>query len=146
MAFEVFDKRQSSLAKAPTVTIQKRGLMSLNRAAYNMINAPATVELLYYRDANIVGIRAASEDMPHAYSVRSQGDRATGPAIVAGTAFCQFYGIDTTISRRWTPAVTEGILCVDLSTPGAEIIGNRTPRSVKNVTATATTAATKGVD
>jgi hypothetical protein len=50
MAFEVFDKRQAPLAKAPAVTIQRRGLMSLNRAAYNMINEPSTVELLYDRD------------------------------------------------------------------------------------------------
>jgi len=50
MAFEVFDKRQAPLGKAPAVTIQRRGLMSLNRAAYNMINEPSTVELLYDRD------------------------------------------------------------------------------------------------
>ena len=30
MPFEVFDKRMTPLAKAPAVTIQKRGVISLN--------------------------------------------------------------------------------------------------------------------
>lgn len=125
MAFEVFDKRQSPLAKAPTITIQRRGLMSMNRAAFNLIGAPSTVELLYDRDAHVVGIRPASEDVPHAYSVRFQGDKETGPVVIAGTAFCQFYDIDTETSRRWTPSVSGGILCIDLTQPGTTVVGNR---------------------
>lgn len=125
MAFEVFDKRQSPLAKAPTVTIQRRGLMSMNRAAYNLIGAPTAVELLYDREADVIGFRPAKDDVPHAYSVRSQSDKETGPVAIAGTAFCQFYKINTEVSRRWTPTVSDGILRVDLTQAGTKIIGNR---------------------
>ncbi|NKT46166.1 hypothetical protein GS908_01205 [Rhodococcus hoagii] len=40
MAFEVFDKRMSPLAKAPSVTIQKRGIFSINKAAHALIGEP----------------------------------------------------------------------------------------------------------
>ena len=36
--FEVFDKRMTPLAKAPSVTIQRRGVISLNRVAHDLIN------------------------------------------------------------------------------------------------------------
>ena len=36
------------------------------------------------------------------------------------------YGIDTTATRRWKPFVEDGMLCVDLSTEGTVITGNRT--------------------
>lgn len=134
MAFEVFDKRQAPLAKAPAVTIQKRGLMSLNRAAFSLIGNPSTVELLYDRESDVVGIRPAADNVPHAYSVRLGKD--TGPVMVAGTAFCQFYRIDTTTSRRWTPTVADGVLCVDLRKQGVEIVGNRAARASKGATGT----------
>jgi hypothetical protein len=126
MAFEVFDKRLTPLTKAPVVTIQKRGVMSLNRAAHALIGEAATVELLYDRDEQLVGIRPVSDDVPHAYPVRPQATtKQTGPLLIAGTAFVQYYDIDTSISRRWTPTVRDGVLCVDLKEPGTPIVGNR---------------------
>lgn len=126
MAFEVFDKRQAALGKAPSVTIQKRGLLSLNRAAHALIGAPDTIELLYDKDERVVGIRPVADDVPHGYTVRPQSNtKATGPVIIAGTAFTQYYSIDTATSRRWTPTVHEGILCIDLKEPGTALIGNR---------------------
>jgi hypothetical protein len=126
MAFEVFDKRQTTRSKAPLVTIQKRGVISFNRAAHALIDEAEMVELLYDRDDEIVGIRPVSNDVPHGYPVRAQSaTRSTGPLLIAGTAFVQYYGIDTTMSRRWTPYMRGDVLCIDLSTPGTPIIGNR---------------------
>lgn len=130
MAFEVFDKRLTPLTKAPTVTIQKRGVMSLNRAAHALIGDADTVELLYDRDERVVGIRPTSDDVPHAYPVRPQSaNKATGPLLIAGTAFVQYYGIDTTTSRRWSPTVQDGILCIDLKEGGTPIVGNRSSKT-----------------
>lgn len=131
MAFEVFDKRFAPLQRAPAVTIQKRGIISLNQAAHALIGSPKVVELLYDRDEKIVGIRPSSEDVPHAYAFRPQGGVAKGetaPVVVAGTAFVQYYGIDVTVSRRWTPNLQDGILCVDLKEPGTPVVGNRKPK------------------
>ncbi|MEU0521717.1 hypothetical protein [Streptosporangium sp. NPDC006007] len=129
MGFEVFEKRMAPLGKAPSVTIQKRGLFSLNRAAHALMGAPKTVELLYDRSERIVGLRPIDEDAPHAYILRPQSSvKDTGPLLLAGTAFTTFYGIDTTVSRRWTPTMEDGILCIDLKKHGVEIIGNRGAR------------------
>ena len=126
MAFEVFDKRLTPLTKAPVITIQKRGIMSLNRAAHALIGEPKVVELLYDRDEKVIGIRPVSDDVPHGYPVRPQSTtKSSGPLLIAGTAFVQYYDIDTTTSRRWTPTVRDNILCVDLKEPGTPIVGNR---------------------
>lgn len=126
MPFEVFDKRMTPLAKAPSVTIQRKGIISINRAAYSLLGSPKAVELLYDKERRIVGLRAADDSVPHAYEVRAQSSaKATGPLIVAGTAFTNFYGIDTTTSKRWTPYMEENVLCINLTSKGVEIVGNR---------------------
>lgn len=129
MGFEVFEKRMAPLGKAPSVTIQKRGLFSLNRAAHALLGEPKTVELLYDRAERVVGLRPINEDAPHAYALRPQSSaRDTGPLLLAGTAFTTYYGIDTSVSRRWVPKMQDDILCIDLKEPGVEIIGNRGSR------------------
>lgn len=128
MAFEVFDKRNTSLRRAPSVSIQKRGVISINRAAYTLMDAPECVELLYDRVIAVVGIRGVGDDVPHGYAVRGAGRRAgTGPVMVAGSAFTAFYNIDTTVSRRYPARMDDGVLCIDLDA-GTEIIGNRARR------------------
>ena len=126
MPFEVFDKRMTPLAKAPSVTIQKRGVISLNKAAHDLIDNAQTVELLYDRDRQVMAVRGTDDSSPHAYAVRSASKRGPGQAVVSATAFTAHYGIDTTDTRRWKPFVEDGMLCVDLSQEGTVITGNRT--------------------
>ena len=126
MPFEVFDKRMTPLAKAPSVTIQKRGVISLNKAAHELVDSAETVELLYDRDRQVMALRAADDSSPHAYAVRNGSRRGPGQAIISATAFTQHYGIDTSHTRRWKPFVEDGMLCVDLTIEGTVITGNRT--------------------
>ncbi|MGY2151363.1 hypothetical protein ACW9HM_18005 [Nocardia gipuzkoensis] len=127
MGFEVFSKKMAPLAKAPSVTIQKRGIFSINKAAHDMIGSPETVELLYDRENQIVALRQS--DQAHAYGLRQQSSRSdTGQVVLSATAFTQYYDIDTSISRRYKPYLHEGMLCIDLKGPSAEVVGNRTKR------------------
>lgn len=126
MPFEVFDKRMTPLAKAPSVTIQKRGVISLNKAAHDLIGNAETVELLYDRERQVMAVRATDDSSPHAYAVRNGSKRGPGQTIVSATAFTAHYGIDTTATRRWKPFMEDGMLCVDLSEEGTVITGNRT--------------------
>ena len=126
MPFEVFDKRMTPLAKAPSVTIQKRGVISLNKAAHDLVGNAETVELLYDRDRQVMALRATDDSSPNAYAVRSGSKRGPGQAIVSATAFTAHYGINTTATRRWKPFVEDGMLCVDLTEEGIVITGNRT--------------------
>ena len=126
MPFEVFDRRMTPLATAPSVTIQKRGVISLNKAAHDLVDNAETVELLYDRDRQVMALRAADVSSPHAYAVRSGSKHGPGQAIVSATAFTAHYGIDTTATRRWKPFVEDGMPCVDLTEQGIVITGNRT--------------------
>jgi hypothetical protein len=114
------------LSKKPFVTIQKRGTVSLNAAAYAAMGSPEAVDLLYDATEKIMGFRpvdsAASE---HAYPLRAQNHKDVGPYIVSGTAFVNYYGIDTTVSRRWIAEVLDGVLCIDLKQEGTVVTSNR---------------------
>ncbi len=130
MSFEVFTRRLAPLGKTPSFTIQKRGTLSLNRSAYALLGEPEAVELLYDRDNSVVGMRPVGSDGPHAYPFRPLSkpradDEDRGPVVVAGTAFTQYYGIDTTVSRRWVPEMHDGVLCVDLKQEGTVATSNR---------------------
>ncbi|MGR0320420.1 hypothetical protein [Agromyces sp. ZXT2-3] len=126
MGFEVFDKRMAPLAKAPSVTIQKRGIFSINKAAHKLIGEAESVELLFDREENIIALRPSQE--PHAYQIRPASNRDTGQMIMSATAFTQYYDIDTTVSRRYKPIERDGMLWVDLNGPSAEVVGNRAKR------------------
>ncbi|OAN41133.1 MULTISPECIES: hypothetical protein [Microbacterium] len=124
MPFEVFDKRMAPLAKAPSVTIQKRGIFSINKAAHKLIGEPDTVELLFDKERDVIALRPSTES--HAYTIRPQSARDTGQVIVSATAFTQYYDIDTLVSRRYKPFEEDGMLLIDLRGPSVEIKGNRT--------------------
>jgi hypothetical protein len=101
-------------------------VISLNKAAHNPVDNAETVGLLYGRDGQVMALRAADDSSPHAYAVRNGSTRGPGQAIVSATAFTAHYGIDTTATKRWKPFVEDGMLCVDLTTEGTVITGNRT--------------------
>lgn len=112
--FETFTKRMVPLTKTPTVTVQRnKGIMSLNKAAHAAMGEPSAVELLYDQAEQIIGIRGVSEDVAHAYPVRSVGKEAT-TFVIAGTAFTKYYGINTDESRRYVAGLVDDVLCVYL--------------------------------
>jgi hypothetical protein len=122
--FETFTKRLVPLENRPYVTIQKRGTISINQAAFDALGEPQAVELLYAPSERIVGLRAVPSSAEHAYPVRTAGPSGHS-YLIAGTAFTKHYGIDTELSRRWPADVQDGLLAVDLNHPGTEVTGNR---------------------
>ena len=127
MAFKVFEKGSAPVATIPSVTLQKRGLISLNRAAFNLIGAPEAVELLWDEERRVIGLRAAPIDRPNAYPARPQSSKSVrGPVLIGGSLFTRFIGLDTSEAHRWAPTVEDEILCIDLKTPGQPVHSNRT--------------------
>jgi hypothetical protein len=116
------------LAEKPYVTVQKRGNMTLNRSAHAALGEPTAVELLYDREAQIIGFRAVDEGVEHAYPLRPQGGKDTGPFILAGMAFTKYYGINTTQARRFAATMDGDVLCIDISQPGTVVTSNRNGR------------------
>jgi hypothetical protein len=126
MGFEVFTKRMIPLANQPYVTVQKRGTISMNKSAHALLGDPDAVELLYDADAKVMGFRAVPETVEHAYAIRAMGGKAASTTyMVSGRAFFRYYDIDTDEARRYPAALTDGVLCVDLSQPGTVVTSNR---------------------
>jgi hypothetical protein len=124
--FEVFTKRLVPLVKQAAVTIQKRGTMSVNRAAFVAMGEPEAIELLYDPTEKIIGMRPVPAETEHAYPVRAQSSKKEdGPYLVAGTAFTRYYGIDTTVSKRWPVEMQDDVLCLDLKQQGTIVTSNR---------------------
>lgn len=129
MGFIVYEKGSAPIATVPSVTVQKRGLISINRAAFALMEKPAAVELLWDPDRRIIGLRPVPIESPNAYPVRPQVANAErGPLLIAGNLFTKFIGLDTDEAHRWTPYMEAGILCLDLSKPGAKVNSNRNAR------------------
>jgi len=130
MGFEVFEKSSAPIATVPAATIQKRGLISLNRSAYQALGNPEAVELLWDAERKIIGFRPAPLENPNAYPARPQSTKSDrGPVLIAGNLFTRYIGLDTTEARRWVPTVEDGILCIDLNTPGQRVTSNRSRAS-----------------
>lgn len=123
--FEVFNRRMVASSNAPWVTIQKRGAISLNKAAFDALGAPPAVELLYDRTAHIVGLRPAEAGAPHAYLLRQAAGPGHGPYVVSAIAFTKFYEINTDQSMRWGALVIDGVLCVELDSIATPVTSNR---------------------
>ena len=134
MAFEVFKKGSAPISSVPSVTVQKRGLISMNRSAHVLIGAPEAVELLWDPDRKVIGIRPTDLSNPNAYPARAQGSKSErGPFLIAGALFAQYIGMDTTVAMRWVPTVEDDILCIDVSQPGQEATSNRGRRQKPTV-------------
>ena len=127
--FETFTRRLAPLGNCPYVTIQKRGILSLNRIAFMALGAPAAVELLYNRTDQVVAIKGASIEVPHAHALRAVG-RATVPNtyVLAAMSFLQHYGIASTKSLRREAGVSDGVLLIDLKVEGTLVTSNRSAR------------------
>lgn len=132
--FETFVKGVSTRSKKPTVTMQRRGIMSFNPAAYEALGSPETVELLYSSARKMIAVRPVdASQASHAITMRGVGGKAAakngkGAMLLAATAFCQAYDIDTTETVRRDVEVSDGVLVIDLNDPGVTIRGNRSPR------------------
>lgn len=126
MGFEVFEKGSAPVSSVPSVTIQKRGLFSLNDAAYRLIGEPTFIEFLWDPKERLIALRPTDESNLNGYPARRQNSRkGTGPVLIAGTMFSKFIEIDTTSARRWTPTKQDSMLVIDLKEEGNLVISNR---------------------
>jgi len=110
--WEAFTRRATPVVSGPLVTIQKRGTISLNRAAHELLGAPPAVELLFDVDEHVIGFRPVDPGVHHAYPVRKQPSSFS--YLVAGQAFAKYYGIPIGETRRYTAAMIGDVLAIDL--------------------------------
>jgi hypothetical protein len=141
MGFVVYEKGSAPVATVPAVTVQKGGLIALNRAAYALIGDPEAVELLWDADRKVIGLRPSELTNPNAYPARPQSANSTkGPVMVAGRKYTQFIGMDTSRALRWIPTIEGEILCIDISKPGQVASSNRSAKADREKTSSAPVA------
>lgn len=104
----------------PQITIQRRGTLALNCAAFEVLRSPAAVELLFDADRQIVGLRASATTAVNAYPVRGVGKPASR-YLIAGAAFTKYHGIATDMARSWYANLQDAILCIDLTTAASNL-------------------------
>ena len=99
--FEEFARSapRDSGREAPMFTLQARGLLSLNHAAFRALGEPEAVTLLYDADEHIVALRRSAKTHPNAYRVRKQ--QPAQSYLVGAQAFTAHYGIPTPRARRF---------------------------------------------
>ncbi len=123
---ERYRRGSSPVIDKPAVTVQMRGNLSLNKAAYDALGRPEHVALLYDREERIIGLEPVTATDPDAYTCRKQQNSAS--YLVAGTAFMTFYDIAIGDTRRYSATVIDNQLLIDLKTGGQLVTAGRARR------------------
>jgi hypothetical protein len=100
--------------ETPMFTLQARGLLSLNHAAFQALGEPEAVSLLYDPDEHIVALRKSDRSNPDAYRIRKQQQAQS--YLVGAQAFTAHYAIPTPRARRFKGTdYGDGVWGFDLS-------------------------------
>lgn len=109
--FEVFIPVRQRV-KYPIVTVQKRGDLQLNRAAYESLGCPTFVRLYFNRATRQIGIRSSDDSVETSIPVMAVP--GNGVFIIASLSFCKTYGIKTGVTTRFAASMEDGMLICNL--------------------------------
>lgn len=126
--FQTFNRRLVPLAKDPSLTIQRRGTISLNESAYQALGSPVSVELLFNPEEQVVGLRSVAPGSENAYPVRSANASGGGPFLVSAVSFLRHFDISQNQSFRWSAFLDGEVLCADIGRAGTPVSSNRAKR------------------
>lgn len=113
--FKVFAGKAKKNSPNPLVSIQVRGVLTLNKAALDQLGEPEYVHLLY-SDAGEVAIQATTADSPLAYQLRQNGKNDTGTRVISAKAFFDAVGVDYSKTRPVKMTIEEdGLGVLDVS-------------------------------
>lgn len=117
----MFDAQAAPRVKQPLVSLQRKGVFTLNRAAFVALGEPEAVQLLFDPGERVVGFRAADPGEANSYAVRVT--EPSGSYAVSGVAFVKHYEIPLDVARRWPARLEDGVLFFALNDPGVEVVG-----------------------
>lgn len=113
---ELFEGRRTRPAGAPTLGIQRRGNLSLNASAFELLGEPEAVHLYYSPSSHVIAIKAVSNDTPQSYPVRKQQNARS--FLIGARSFLNRYGVpfeDQQDASTFTVKLIEGMGIVELS-------------------------------
>ena len=126
--FVEFNREDShAVPDEPMFTFQRRGLISLNLAAFKALGEPAAVALLYDADEGIIALRKVPRTHHNGYPVRKQQNSRS--YLVGATGFSSYHKLHVENPRRFVGhTYGDGIAGFILS-EGVEV--KRVPRAQK---------------
>jgi hypothetical protein len=121
--FEKFRRVKVTAGDAPIVAIHQRGIFAMNQLAFEALGEPVAVELLFDRNNQVIGLKAAERDDPDSYVVRHHTKYSHQ---VEGRSFLSYYGIPKEATgRRYKAELIDRILEVDLKQDPEEALGTK---------------------
>lgn len=127
--FEVFTQKRAGAAEGPTLTIQRRGGISMNQIAFEQLGGPRFVELLFDPAEQVIGIRPVDGSEPHHYQLQPQGSKYRTSYSLSGNAFLNHYKLSFDESIRRDAVLDDGVLTVSLRDPGVIVTARRREES-----------------
>lgn len=110
--FEKFRRAKVTAGDTPIVAIHQRGIFAMNQAAFEALGSPQAVDLLFDRDEEVVGLKAAQRNDPDSYVVRQHTKYSYQ---VEGRSFLTYYELPKAVTgRRYSAKMVAGILEIDL--------------------------------
>lgn len=103
-------QKRSRLHDDPWIAVNRRGDLSLSRAAIRELGDPEKVEVLYDLQEKLIGLRRANPGSDDAYLV-SRGD---GFTRVSPKALARLFGLDQLPPRRYKAQMVGDVLTIDL--------------------------------
>lgn len=125
MAFEVYDRKNLNNTRIgrPIGTLRSDGSLNLNPSAYELMERPESVELLFDPQNKVIGLRESDEY--HAYKVAAMPG---GWKAVATTSMLKFYGVKISESTRYEITYRDGLTRINLRKPVEIVSRPRKPR------------------
>jgi hypothetical protein len=113
MSFEMFKRRSRAISTRPVIAIQNRGTLSLNAAAYALLQQVRPqedmwVNFLFDRETKTVGLQPVDPESKDSYPVRKQPQSLS--YLTTGRGFLAYYGIEATRLRRFEARIYDNTL------------------------------------
>jgi hypothetical protein len=127
--FVEFDRQDSHTAPDdPMFTLQRRGMISLNLAAFKALGEPATVALLYDAQEGIVALRKVPRTYHNGYHVRKQANARS--YLVGAQGFTAYHKIRTDVPTRYVGHKNDDQVLGFVLTEGTPLkVRTRTPKA-----------------
>lgn len=110
--WETFTLQGSRGVTEMRVSLNARGVFTLNQLAFDELGNPEAVELLFDRAEKLVGLKAVDKNLKHAIKVRKQGKNKS--YLIGAKAFCKYYKIDVSKTVRFEDITMEnGVMVLD---------------------------------
>lgn len=100
-------------ARIPRLTIQRKGNMGMNVAAFEALGSPSRIVFRYDKNRRAIAIRPAALDEKGSYPVKKQ--QLANSYVLSAKAFTAFLGLNTDELKVYSPKVVNGMLVVDLN-------------------------------